>query len=278
MPDALFSTLGISPTTDQKAIRRAYAALLKRTDQAGDPEGFAALREAYERARAWAEWQREQDDDAPEPGHSPMETETAAAPPAGSRVGPGRIASHRHTLAGEAAPAWTVSEPAPGPTPEQQAEGVIHWTRTLMQAAADQHTTLLGKAMLDERLSRLDAVEQLSASLAQSIRDQPDRQLALFEAATRHFGWNEVGQPFPDDWNLSLWFQRIQDQMEFLVRLPPEQHPAMQAALRGGASPCSGKPSSTATAWRRCAVKPRTSPCSTSAPGPRRRARRRAGS
>ena len=30
-------------------------------------------------------------------------------------------------------------EPAPGPTPEQQAEGVIHWTRTLMQAAADQH-------------------------------------------------------------------------------------------------------------------------------------------
>ena len=69
--------------------------------------------------------------------------------------------------------------------------------------------------MLDERLSRLDAVEQLSASLAQSIRDQPDRQLALFEAATRHFGWNEVGQPFPDDWNLSLWFQRIQDQMEF---------------------------------------------------------------
>ena len=89
--------------------------------------------------------------------------------------------------------------------------------------------------MLDERLSRLDAVEQLSASLAQSIRDQPDRQLALFEAATRHFGWNEVGQPFPDDWNLSLWFQRIQDQMEFLVRLPPEQHPAMQAALRGAA-------------------------------------------
>ena len=51
MPDALFSTLGISPTTDQKAIRRAYAALLKRTDQAGDPEGFAALREAYERTR-----------------------------------------------------------------------------------------------------------------------------------------------------------------------------------------------------------------------------------
>lgn len=233
MPDALFSTLGISPTTDQKAIRRAYAALLKRTDQAGDPEGFAALREAYERARAWAEWQREQDDDAPEPGPSPMETETAAAPPSLDPASAQDESRPTGTpLAGEAAPAWTVSEPAPGPTPEQQAEGVIHWTRTLMQAAADQHTTLLGKAMLDERLSRLDAVEQLSASLAQSIRDQPDRQLALFEAATRHFGWNEVGQPFPDDWNLSLWFQRIQDQMEFLARLPPEQYPAMQAALR----------------------------------------------
>ena len=144
MPDALFSTLGISPTTDQKAIRRAYAALLKRTDQAGDPEGFAALREAYERARAWAEWQREQDDDAPEPGHSPMETETAAAPPSLDPASAQDESRPTDTpLAGEAAPAWTVSEPAPGPTPEQQAEGVIHWTRTLMQAAADQHTTLL---------------------------------------------------------------------------------------------------------------------------------------
>ena len=260
MPDALFSTLGISPTTDQKAIRRAYAALLKRTDQAGDPEGFAALREAYERARAWAEWQREQDDDAPEPGHSPMETETAAAPPSLDPASAQDESRPTDTpLAGEAAPAWTVSEPAPGPTPEQQAEGVIHWTRTLMQAAADQHTTLLGKAMLDERLSRLDAVEQLSASLAQSIRDQPDRQLALFEAATRHFGWNEVGQPFPDDWNLSLVPAHSGSDG---IPGPPaagtaSRYASCAARRGGGASPCSGKPSSTATAWRRCAVKPR---------------------
>ena len=94
-----------------------------------------------------------------------METETAAAPPSLDPASAQDESRPTDTpLAGEAAPAWTVSEPAPGPTPEQQAEGVIHWTRTLMQAAADQHTTLLGKAMLDERLSRLDAVEQLSAS------------------------------------------------------------------------------------------------------------------
>ena len=121
MPDALFSTLGISPTTDQKAIRRAYAALLKRTDQAGDPEGFAALREAYERARAWAEWQREQDDDAPEPGHSPMETETAAAPPAWI---PRRPRTNRvpptHLLLARPLPPGRCPNPRPAPHPNNR--------------------------------------------------------------------------------------------------------------------------------------------------------------
>jgi hypothetical protein len=44
----MWDELGIAPCADPKAIRRAYAARLKKLDPDRDPSGFARLRDAYE--------------------------------------------------------------------------------------------------------------------------------------------------------------------------------------------------------------------------------------
>ena len=47
--------LGIAPTRDEAAIKRAYAQLLKKHRPDRDPDGFIRLREAYETALAGGE-------------------------------------------------------------------------------------------------------------------------------------------------------------------------------------------------------------------------------
>ncbi len=63
----MWDELGIAPCADPKAIRRAYAARLKKLDPDRDPSGFARLRNAYEWAlsRAGAEHGRPSSDKPP---------------------------------------------------------------------------------------------------------------------------------------------------------------------------------------------------------------------
>ncbi|MEL4168862.1 hypothetical protein SAMN03159507_03530 [Pseudomonas sp. NFACC32-1] len=65
--------LDLPEDADKRSIKRQYASLLKRHRPDEDPEGFQRLREAYEQAMAWADWQREEpaDTSLPEPIESP---------------------------------------------------------------------------------------------------------------------------------------------------------------------------------------------------------------
>jgi len=51
----VWEELGIAPTSDARAIRRAYAQRLREAHPDRDPQAFQRLRGAFERAIAWAE-------------------------------------------------------------------------------------------------------------------------------------------------------------------------------------------------------------------------------
>jgi hypothetical protein len=52
--------LGLPENADKRSIKRQYASLLKQHRPDEDPEGFQRLREAYEQALGWTEWQQEE--------------------------------------------------------------------------------------------------------------------------------------------------------------------------------------------------------------------------
>src|SRR5690554_7652778 len=48
MNEAYWGVLGLTPTEDERVIRKAYLSLLPGVHPEEDPDGFRALREAYE--------------------------------------------------------------------------------------------------------------------------------------------------------------------------------------------------------------------------------------
>ncbi|WP_053157114.1 J domain-containing protein [Pseudomonas sp. Pf153] len=72
-----WEVLGLSEDADKRSIKRQYASLLKRHRPDDDPEGFQKLRQAYEQALEWAQWQPE----APTLSQLPAPLDDVQAPP-----------------------------------------------------------------------------------------------------------------------------------------------------------------------------------------------------
>lgn len=155
----IWDELGIAPTADAPAIRRAYAVRLKAVRPDADPQGFARLRQAYERALAGA-------------GTRPGREEPAAP-------GPATHAPAMLPVPGPAEPA-----PPPRPAPDPLAE---HLRRRDVLAAADWLATARAGGVLS--LSQdLVLADRLGWAMAQ------DRSLPAdaVRAAAERLGWPNV--------------------------------------------------------------------------------------
>jgi hypothetical protein len=185
-------TLGIEPTGDLLAIKRAYAARLKRTRPDDDAAAYQALRSAYEFALQHARWAAQQ----------PVPSPTAAAEP------PSALESPEPPTAPEAAlPQFAEEAPAPAAmqeaaAPEAEAESpptppshvapreLAHQTLHYLQESGPD-ALVAGWPMLERELDNLPLWERKDASnwFAQLVIDTEQMPVAFAHALDRYFAW-----------------------------------------------------------------------------------------
>lgn len=248
MWDEDWALLGIEPTTQLAAIKKAYAAKLKSTRPDDDAQAYQALRGAYERVQQWAAWERAQQA-APAPAAAPaalpvdLPAEPPVKPPAEPPAEP--FAEPLAEPPADAPPvAPRLAEPAPQapPPPAQATHAAAPEAST---DAAVEPQALIDLLELAWRRDGEAALRQTWAGVRATLDEQPLARRAEFSAAfarwlvnlptlpnrfagalDAHFGWQG------DFRTERLIGPALAHAVQAVLaeRLPPPVDPALRAA------------------------------------------------
>ena len=204
--------LGIEPTTNLAAIKKAYALKLKTTRPDDDAEAYQALRGAYERVQQWLKWQQQQQPQPePQPPTPPDEqalpvmtptpvaeatTPAAQAEPPVVPPAPAEPPSPEHPLpaaplaapadAQPDSPAASLPEPAPHLQPDQLIQALEQRWRSAGTLALHEAWGLAQREIDQQPLSRH---AEFSLAFAQWALAQPALPNDFLRTLNSHFGW-----------------------------------------------------------------------------------------
>ena len=181
----MWDELGIAPCDDPKAIRRAYAARLKKLDPDRDPEAFARLRRALE----WALEDADEDSAGLPPAQAPPPATTdldADEEDAGSATGHAAELDRSEPVAEQLAdaqnaraPELSPSEPAPDHDDIRDRALLIALDAALRRRDAAQATALYYRAAATGALSLESAPDAIERLLAVAVDDKTFDTAAL---------------------------------------------------------------------------------------------------
>ena len=205
-----WQVLGVPRGSDRATIRRAYAAKLKTTNPEDDAKGFMALREAYEQALRWVEYQHFDDWEEEE------EEDTAEVEPVADGPVPVLVTANEPEAFEPALP-LPPDAPAPPASPSDPFEAArAADAAELERLLADLDAGLRGPWFKDRDALRatFDAVMAAPAlieidrrarteyRLAALIADTIPRSDAILQPAMAAFGWEGEGNHPPAVWAL----------------------------------------------------------------------------
>ncbi|MNS41642.1 hypothetical protein D3C72_740000 [compost metagenome] len=224
MSTSIWRELAISPSTDEREIRRAYARRLKIVHPEDDPEGFQALRAAFEQAMNHARHAAWSAQDWPE--------DEAVGEGLDSAPAPAQVAAD-HTAAVSTLDQAPQQDPALVAEIERdRAERAEHQRRCDALSEALRHPSPDDEAVLtalvavfrSPALGALDVHESTEQWLGQLAGQRGPGFDALLEPTITFFGWDN--RPVGDHWNPGLGALQHREDIATIRRLRNPDSPA----------------------------------------------------